>query len=305
MEEMQEVIKEMKTFQKYFSHVRLINPLCKTTFQVVEVDGCEVLKERQHTTCYDFWGIHESCANCISMRAVNEGDTFVKLEEVGERVFMITAMPVEREGRFLAIELIKDITNQKILDGMLNADVQSTDIFQLRHSIARLNDMVTKDALTKVYNRQYINEKLPVNMIQAAVEEAPLSIVMADIDYFKKVNDTYGHVAGDEILESFAQTLQANIRQEQGDWIARYGGEEFLIFLANCDKGAAWQAAERIRRSVEAKRYVTSAGEVAITASFGIQTIVKQEMDMLELIRLADENLYAAKRAGRNRVVAD
>jgi len=305
MDDIQEIINEMQTLKKYFNNVRIMDPLRKTVFQIIELNGNSILEEQKKKSCYDFWKINQSCLNCISMRAINEDETFVKFEEVGEKVFMITAMPVKVNGGLLAIELLKDITNQKILDGILNIEVKNIDIMFLRSSVARLNELVMRDTLTKLYNRQYINEKLPVNIIQSYLQKECLSVIMIDIDYFKRVNDNYGHVVGDEILQMFAETLQKNIRQDSGDWVARYGGEEFLICLTNCCKNSAFEMAERIRHVVETEQYQTTAGTLKITASFGIQTMVEQEMDMIELIRLADKHLYAAKQSGRNRVVVD
>ena len=305
MQDATAIINEMQIFKKYFDEVRIVDPLSKTLFQTKDVNGDIVLAEQQEANCYDFWGFHQSCVNCISMRAINENDTFVKFEEVDERIFMITAMPVILKGRMLAIELLKDITKQKIVDGMLNIDTENIDTIVLRSSIARLNDLVMRDTLTKLYNRKYINEKLPAHIIKSYVEKACLSVIMVDIDYFKKVNDNYGHVVGDEMLQMFADTLQKNIRHDQGDWVARYGGEEFLICLMNCSKKSAIDTAQRIRHAVELEQYQTTAGVLRVTASFGIQTMTDQEIDMIELIRLADTNLYAAKQSGRNRVVAD
>ena len=305
MQEVQEIINEMQTFKKYFNNVRVVDPLYKTIFETKVVEGDIVFDEKRQSNCYDFWGIQQSCVNCISMRAINENETFVKIEEAGQRLFMITAIPVKVNDRMLAIELLKDITNQKIVDGILNADVKQMDNVLLRSSIARLNELVMRDALTKLYNRQYINEKLPANIIQSYLEKECLSVIMIDIDHFKKVNDNYGHVVGDEILQMFADTLQKNIRQDNGDWVARYGGEEFLICLTRCCKKAALDTAERIRQAVETKKYHSTAGVLGRTASFGIETMVDTEMDMVELIRLADEHLYAAKQLGRNRVVAE
>lgn len=305
MQGVQDIINEMQIFKKYFTDVRIVDPLYKKVLKVRDVNGEKILEEEKNKSCYDFWEDCQSCFNCISMRAINENESFVKFEEVGKKIFMITAAPVKIAGRILALELLKDITNQKIVDGIFNLEVKNIDAMSLHSYIARLNEMVIRDTLTRLYNREYINEKLPADIFKSYREKECLSVIMVDIDYFKKVNDNYGHVVGDEVLQKFAETLQKNIRQDNGDWVARYGGEEFLICLINCCKESALNTTERIRQTVEAEQYQTTAGIINITASFGIQTIVNEKMDMIELIGQADKNLYAAKQSGRNRVVVD
>lgn len=304
VQELHELLTGMKLLKKCFDTARIVDPLHKTLFQLRKENGQEILEKQQNLSCYAMWQKNNSCLNCVSMRAINENETFVKFEEIDGRIFMLTAVPIEVEGRRLAIELSKDITHQKILDGMLNKDIETMDKELLRSSIARLNEIVVRDTLTQLYNRKYINEKLPVDLMKAYVEKICVSVIIADIDHFKTVNDTYGHLVGDQILQRFAQILQQNIRQTSGDWVARYGGEEFLICLIGGDKQSAVATVERIRKAVEIESYNTTAGALSITASFGMKTIVNQEIDMLEFIQLADKNLYVAKNSGRNCVMA-
>jgi diguanylate cyclase (GGDEF)-like protein len=124
---------------------------------------------------------------------------------------------------------------------------------------------------------------------------------MFDIDYFKKVNDTYGHVAGDEILVKIYRVIQKNLRS--GDFIVRYGGEEFLALCEGVDYERARAAAERIRNEVEKRGFMTSKGIINITISVGVYTKEASYGDDIGLyVAKADEQLYKAKKAGRNLV---
>jgi two-component system, cell cycle response regulator len=135
-------------------------------------------------------------------------------------------------------------------------------------------------------------------------------VVLADIDHFKRVNDTYGHQVGDEVLKVFAANIQKEIRKKI-DWVVRYGGEEFLIVLPETNNLGAFSVAERLRESVAEKKITVARGTLRITASFGgacasFQNRNMGEMTLEHMINLADEQLYRSKNSGRNRThVAD
>jgi len=151
------------------------------------------------------------------------------------------------------------------------------------------------DPLTGVANRRALEKHLS----KTINKEEPVSLVMLDIDHFKKVNDTYGHLVGDEVLRHVAGTVQKAIRP--GDFLARYGGEEFTIILcAGMDSAAL--VAERVRQAIESSRAVTSAGPVKITSSLGVAEYRRGETGK-SLKERADAALYKAKQSGRNRVV--
>jgi diguanylate cyclase (GGDEF)-like protein len=128
----------------------------------------------------------------------------------------------------------------------------------------------------------------------------PLSIVMADLDHFKSVNDRLGHPAGDEVLRSFGALLTEQVRAD--DISCRYGGEEFVVVMPGCAKGAAIDGAERLRRATETSGVAYCGATIRLTASLGIATFPHHGQTGDELIRAADTALYAAKAAGRNRV---
>lgn len=200
----------------------------------------------------------------------------------------------ELNNRRIVIELLKNTT-----DSMDSGNENHAEIYEM---IDTLNNLALKDTLTGIYNRGYIYKKLPVDIISASLSEQSLSIIMADIDFFKKVNDTYGHLTGDYTLKSFADTLSGCIRRE-GDWVSRYGGEEFLICLPGAGVEKAIEIAEQMRRNVENNVILCGEHTIRITASFGVCSIKPTTgASLANLIERADQKLYVAKNNGRNRV---
>lgn len=160
------------------------------------------------------------------------------------------------------------------------------------------------DYLTGVLNRMAFMERLAGEINRARREEKPLGIIIADIDHFKKVNDEYGHQAGDVVLKNFALCLKKVCRDY--DIVGRYGGEEFIVCLPGCDREKTFQTAERMRKVVELNAsYIENINkDIPITASFGVTSLEAGEKKSIDdLIKEADEALYEAKRTGRNRVV--
>ena len=194
-------------------------------------------------------------------------------------------------------ELIKDITAHNVV-----LDINGKSVADVSRIITKLNQEMVKDSLTNTYNRRYIDERLLVDIFNASNQNMPISVIMADLDYFKKVNDTFGHLAGDHVLKEFARIAKKNIRKNS-DWIARYGGEEFLIVLLDADEDAAFQAAENIRRAVEKAQFQYKEKKIQVTASFGTYTLKSPKMTYEQLIDHADKNLYMAKNSGRNKTI--
>ena len=172
---------------------------------------------------------------------------------------------------------------------------------------AALRQQATHDSLTKVYNRSSIFEVLDRELVRAERENLPVGLALLDIDFFKSVNDTYGHIAGDAVLREAARRIKTTIRSY--DSLGRYGGEEFLIILPGCDEACTRSQSDRIRRNLAIEPmpiHESSHSDVslALTASFGSTTALPGHRISAEtLLRIADESLYEAKRAGRNRVV--
>ena len=174
---------------------------------------------------------------------------------------------------------------------------------QLMAAREALREQATRDALTGLWNRRSITEALEREAARARREGSSLALLMADLDRFKLVNDTYGHVAGDAVLCEAARRMGASARVY--DFVGRYGGEEFVILLPGCGEEAAMRYAERIRAGIAASPVAIDADlQIPITASFGVTACSGTTcLSPQAMIQAADEALYAAKRGGRNQVV--
>jgi diguanylate cyclase (GGDEF)-like protein/PAS domain S-box-containing protein len=175
---------------------------------------------------------------------------------------------------------------------------------QLESVNRALQYLATYDSLTEVKNRHSFNQYLDTEWRRLAREEAPLSLIMCDIDYFKLYNDTYGHQAGDECLRQVAAVIQHSVKRA-ADLVARYGGEEFVVVLPNTDIEGATCVAEMIAQQVRALQIVHAKSAVSeyVTLSLGVACCIPAPKDQPEaLIALADESLYQAKASGRDRV---
>lgn len=163
-----------------------------------------------------------------------------------------------------------------------------------------LEERAKLDPLTKILNRRAFVDELLKELARSKRQGLTFSLIMADIDHFKSINDTYGHLAGDSVLLGFTTFVQENLRII--DILARYGGEEFLILLPNTEKKQAVETAERIRKMLEYKKHLYNGQEISYTVSFGVTSFDIDAQNKEELLENADTALYAAKTKGRNRV---
>jgi len=163
-------------------------------------------------------------------------------------------------------------------------------------------ESASRDALTQIYNKRFFVERLHSEHAFSIRHRAALSLIIFDLDHFKLVNDTYGHLAGDHVLAELAKCLAPMIRSE--DVFARYGGEEFVILSRSTDPPSAAVVAERVRAAIEAHTFEFDGTAISLTVSVGVAAAPHNEIKAPEdLVARADKALYEAKRAGRNRVV--
>jgi len=180
-------------------------------------------------------------------------------------------------------------------------------ILDLQAALMRAQEALKFDAahdrLTAIWNREAILDLFKGEIDRSRRNNDSLGIIMVDVDFFKKVNDTHGHLVGDVVLQEVGHRLASGLRSY--DSVGRYGGEEFLVVVPGCDALNLVVAAERLRRRIADQPVDTSAGPVPVTISLGLATVQANESGLIDregLIRLADAALYAAKARGRNRV---
>jgi len=212
----------------------------------------------------------------------------------------IIAVPIIVFGNIVAIiKLISlqpyrlsedDLRILEILATIAGISIENIDLFR------RVNELAIKDPLTGLYTHRYFQEKLDEEILTSARTRIPFSLIIADIDHFKKINDTYGHQIGDIVLKKSAEFFKNNIREI--DCLARYGGEEFAFILPGITKKQAFDFAENLR--INLNKIVFTSFNGNISASFGISEFPLEASSKSQLIRFADERLYKAKKSGRN-----
>jgi diguanylate cyclase (GGDEF)-like protein/PAS domain S-box-containing protein len=192
----------------------------------------------------------------------------------------ISIAAIRVKNNWHAVAIVRDITIRKLADD-------------------RLKEMASTDPLTGAFNRRRFNEVMQTEIARAKRYGTPITLIIFDIDHFKRINDTYGHSAGDQVLRKLASLVSGNIRDT--DIFARWGGEEFVILATNCDTHSLVGLAEKIRKLIEACMF----DEVdKVTCSFGVTGYLAGD-DQESIVKRADSNLYRAKETGRNRVCVD
>lgn len=277
------------------------------------------------------WLIGQSCIG-----AVNEERIIAYAEEIGvDKEKMLEAfnsMAVIGEDEFkekldflwlmanqLSNQAYQQLRHQKMVKSLEKSKNELTSYkdnleiivnqrtVELETAIEKIRQISLKDALTGCFNRGAINSSLPKEMKRAKRYNNPISLLLCDLDHFKKINDAYGHQSGDLVLQEIVTSIQNNIRTDI-DWLARYGGEEFLLVMPLTSQRGAYIIAERLRKVIEAIPFVFSDEKVSITASFGLTSIEDWKkygsISHDDFLHMADIYLYRAKEGGRNRVVS-
>jgi diguanylate cyclase (GGDEF)-like protein len=187
------------------------------------------------------------------------------------------------------IELLKLLANQA-----------STSIANARFH-AEIERLAVTDGLTGLFNHRHFQERLAQEFNRLERFSDPISLLIIDIDHFKKVNDTYGHPVGDSVLKGIAEKIKKTIRNI--DVPARYGGEEFAVILPGTDENGAMNMAERLRKAMGSTKFASEKGAFSVTVSTGVSTFTKEIKNKEELVETADKALYHAKRNGRNQSI--
>ncbi len=271
------------------------------------VQALEMLKKRFFPLLLTDWDMPEmdGVALCKALR---------KMPLEG---YVYTILLTAREGKANVIEGLAagadDYLTKPPDDNELRARLNTgRRILKLEQSLRSANGRIhllsITDALTATYNRRYLMERLPQEIERARRYGRPLSVVLCDADHFKNVNDTHGHLAGDEVLKGFGKILMDSTRVDI-DWVARYGGEEFIIVLPETSVANAMAFAEKVRLSIEAHPFTMGGATLRVTSSFGVSGYESlhacDDASADSLIAGADRCLYRSKEMGRNRVTGE
>lgn len=274
-----------------FDKVRLVDPLAKQVQILSQTNGKIDITYTGHT-CFDNWAKSSPCENCTSMRTYHDKKQYTKIECKGQNLYSVMTVPIQVEtNKWCVLELIKDITESDFILSHEECIAQK---------IQAINHLAITDELTRLFNRRYINEQLPVEIHNLNAQQEALTIALLDIDFFKVINDTYGHILGDTVLKQLAQAINHFANSLNG-WFARYGGEEFLLVFKHSPVTPSKPQLEQVRQLVENLNISSQDQAIPVTISIGSITTT-YKLPMQSLINLADINLYKAKKNGRNKV---
>ena len=230
------------------------------------------------------------------------------LQEVMARVMQEQAAVYAAEGRF-ADAYVKHVEFFEANEALSTAEREARSrtlhaVFETeeaQRSSRRFREMSLRDPLTGLYNRRYVDDRLPALLARGREDAASLAVAIADLDHFKLVNDTLSHDTGDEVLRRIGTMLQS-FAVERGGFAARLGGEEFLLVLPGLDDAAAVAACEQLRTAVREHTWTPVVGDIPVTISLGVVSTFAGAATPSQLMALADQRLYASKHAGRDRV---
>jgi diguanylate cyclase (GGDEF)-like protein len=227
------------------------------------------------------------------------------LDEGGARAESLLAIPLQAPRRTLGALVLTgrhgifNAAASRVLGILANQAAATLSVIQLKERHRRLAE---RDGLTGLYNRRALGELLRQTLAREERQQGRFALLLLDLDHFKRLNDTFGHLAGDAALRHAAGVLQSHLRK--GDQAARYGGEEFVVILPAADGAGAIGLADRVRAAIERTGLVFEGARITVTASMGVAVWPGDGADEVALLAAADRALYAAKQGGRNRVVA-
>jgi diguanylate cyclase (GGDEF)-like protein len=279
-----EIKDKLDFFHKMYDAVRLIDPLHK---KVLECQDSDVMITKE--VCYHYWGDKKICDNCISIRSYQEDKSLVKMEKSQDAVFLVTAIPITTKESPAVLELLKNVTDTMFVG---SGDYNKSEM--LSRYVEEISNAIVKDPLTLLFNRRFVEERLPADIVESTLTNTPLSLCFLDLDNFKVINDTYGHGAGDKAIRTVSEIIISNIDCNKS-WAARYGGDEFLVCLNGTSEEDAKLIMKKIQKEVGNLPIYSEKDSIKLSLTYGIKTMEDTPLTAAELIREADKIMYLAK----------
>lgn len=272
----QQAINSVKTYSPDLILLDLIMPIMSG------LKACEILKKNEHS----------SEIPVIFLTASNEENHLVEAFQAGAVDYLTKP--------FKTPELLARVRTH--LELKASREALKRNLEELTKAYQEIEKLANTDPLTGIANRRYLFEELEGELIRSKRFNHPFSVLVLDIDHFKKINDTYGHDVGDEVIKGLVDTLNQSLREV--DCLGRLGGEEFVIILPETSTEGALLVAERLRRLVSGFTLDYKQKEIiSITVSIGISSYCKEDLCVETILKRADEALYKAKQEGRDRIV--
>ncbi|AQM59725.1 GGDEF domain-containing protein [Clostridium baratii] len=292
---LKDISERLFPFKNLYDVIRLVDPINN---KVIDSYPNNLIEDNKSLTCYKFWSKDEPCENCTSLNAYIENNTFYKVEVKDDELYMVISSPFEINDTTYVVELIKNITKSGYFK-----DNDYDD--SLKNMFNIISDLLHKDDLTGVYTKKFMYDSLTKELATTYKSYSFLSVMMIDIDFFKRINDTYGHLLGDEVLKDFVKIISSCIKDENA-LFGRFGGEEFILILKHNDVDKTKKLGKNILTSVENHLFKFDDISIKLTCSLGVYTVTAKDCEtntMENIVHSADSNLYSAKKLGRNKMI--
>ncbi len=265
--------------------------------------GCDAIRKASETN-YDLVLLDMFLPDTLGVNIMGQ---MINLEKDWFPIIIITSATDKKYLKEAlekgAIDYIRKPFDEVELTARVKAALRTKKLYdKLKEMNQKLLEMSITDELTKLYNRRHAMTALEIEFKKCKRYRTPMSLIISDLDHFKSINDTYGHLAGDEVLRETASLIRENIREV--DIAGRYGGEEFMIILPNTNLDGAVTAAERLRNKISETKILIPESDrnISITMSFGVCSYPEETIeDKEDMIKIADEALYVSKQRGRNK----
>ena len=275
-------IQELCGCKDIFEKFRLVDPVTSLVYYYENGKAVPYGNE----VCYNIWGRSERCENCVSLRCCTENKKCFKIEYLDGAALMVCALPIIVEGHQFSLELVTDASGNIIIQDPYHNNQK--DVLELINEITRL---AVTDVFTGLYNNTFIKNKV-ISLSQNPLH-IPFSILVIDIDQFKTVNDTYGHMAGDIVIQTIADELKAFFNKDNF-FVGRMGGDEYCVVLENCLLSEAQKLSDEILNIIQRHIFTANGQDFSIYLSTGLGEFSCEE-DAFDFINRVDSLLYTKK----------